>query len=344
MKSKKTKQIIIIAVVVLVALCAGVFIYVNSLDKAFDPAKKDTQMITVEMGSTSESIGNQLEDEGIIKSASKFKIYSKIKGLASKYKAGTYALSPSMTLGEIGDIIAGGKVSTLTFTIPEGYTTAQIAKTLDEAGIAASEEFMNEVRNGKFDFDFVPAPNGKDDRLEGYLYPDTYTVEFGSDAHRVVEVFLKNFDEKFTKDLRKKAEKKNMSMNQVLTMASLIERECQVDSERRKVASVIYNRLDKGMMLQIDATIQYLLGSQKEHLLYSDLEIDSPYNTYKNTGLPPGPICSPGVECIKAALDPADTDYIYYVLDPKLDGSHRFSNNAANFEKDKAAYAKAIND
>lgn len=341
MKSKK-KTVIIVIAVILVLCIAGAFLYISSLDKALDPEAKDTKVFTIESGQTTYDIGNNLEKEGLIKSASKFKIYSKIKGVGSKFQAGTYAVSPAMKLSEITKMFVSGKVSTATITIPEGYTTVQIAKALDESGVVTYDEFMEEVRNGKFDFDFVPEPDGQDNRLEGYLYPDTYSVPMDADAHTIIEIMLETFDKKYKEEIAPLAKKKKMSMKEVVTVASLIERECQVDSEREKIASVIYNRLDKGMELQLCSTIQYLLGEPKEFLLYSDLEIDSPYNTYKNAGLPPGPIASPGIECLKAAVEPADTNYLYFVLDPKLDGSHRFSSDAEKFEKDKAAYSKAI--
>jgi UPF0755 protein len=153
---------------------------------------------------------------------------------------------------------------------------------------------------------------------------------------------LAQFDKLFTEEYYGKAEALGLSINEVVTIASLRERETRVPEERALVASVIMNRLNVGMPLQIDATVQFALGENKERLSYADLEVDSPYNTYKIEGLPPGPICSPRIESIEAALNPADTNYIYYVLKPELDGRHNFTNSYDEFLRFKDAYTKAI--
>lgn len=156
---------------------------------------------------------------------------------------------------------------------------------------------------------------------------------------QIIKVMLDQFEKQPYKVYAESGS--SYSLNDIITVASIIERECKVDEERPLVASVIYNRLAKGMPLQMCSTVQYVLGKQKEVLTYADTRIESPYNTYTNTGLPPGPICSPGLAAIKAALNPADTDYLYFVLSEKLDGTSNFSSDYAQFEKDKAAYDKA---
>ena len=153
---------------------------------------------------------------------------------------------------------------------------------------------------------------------------------------------LNQYDKVFTKKYKKRAKELNLSENEIIIIASLIERESQYDGDRAKIASVIYNRIKAGMPLQIDATIQYALGKPKENLSIADTKIDSPYNTYTNKGLPPGPICSPGKASIKAALYPESTDYLYYVVSEKLDGTHNFSKDYNKFLKDKEAYSKAL--
>lgn len=179
-------------------------------------------------------------------------------------------------------------------------------------------------------------------RLEGFLFPETYDVFATSMEHDIINRLLGQFDAVYKDEYYNRATELGYDLNQIITIASLIERETRVDSERAIVASVIYNRLNMGMALQIDATVQYALGEQKDRLSYKDTEIDSPYNTYKVPGLPPGPICSPGEASIKAALYPENTQYVYYVLDAKMDGSHRFSKSYDEFLKNKNAYINAL--
>ena len=156
---------------------------------------------------------------------------------------------------------------------------------------------------------------------------------------QIIKVMLDQFEKQPYKVYAESGS--SYSLNDIITVASIIERECKVDEERPLVASVIYNRLAKGMPLQMCSTVQYVLGKQKEVLTYADTRIESPYNTYTNAGLPPGPICSPGLAAVQAALHPADTDYLYFVLSEKLDGTSNFSSDYAQFERDKAAYDKA---
>ncbi|MGN0659815.1 MAG: endolytic transglycosylase MltG [Emergencia sp.] len=336
--------VLIIILAVILILFAGGMLYMNSLDTAFDSSRTDTQIITIEAGSTTEDIGQQLEDAGIIEDAGKFKYYSKFKGYDSRYQAGTYALAPSMKLSEIAEIIISGKTNSMTFTIPEGYTIYQTAEKLSDEGLVDRSVFEDLLVSGKFDddYDFLKKAQSGKNHLEGYLFPDTYTIEYGADEEAIIRIMLDHFDEVFSDEYESRAEEMGYSINDILTVASIIERECQVDDERAKVASVIYNRLDKGMALQMCSTVQYVLGKQKESLTDADTRIESPYNTYINEGLPPGPIACPGAASIRAALYPEDTDYLYFVVSEKLDGTQNFSSSYDQFLKDKDAYYKAL--
>jgi UPF0755 protein len=237
------------------------------------------------------------------------------------------------------DLVKGVKAETLRFTVPEGLTVAQTAETLAGTGLGDARDFLAAAVAGNFNgYRFL---DGAAD-LEGYLYPETYDVYSDASARDVIDRMLKQFDRLFTEEYYGKAEASGLSVAEVVTIASLIERETRVPEERALVASVIMNRIAMGMPLQIDATVQYALGEQKDRLSYEDLEIDSPYNTYKIEGLPPGPICSPRIECVEAALNPADTDYLYYVLRPELDGRHNFATGYDEFLRFKDAYLKAI--
>lgn len=343
-KLMRNKLLLVIVCAIIVLLIAGIaaLIYINGLDKAYDSSKSDTINVTVEMGSTTEDIGTLLQEEGIIESSSDFKFFSKVKGYDGKYQAGTYALAPSMTLSEIAEIIISGKTNNITFTIPEGYTIYQMADKLSEEGIVDREKFVSLLTDGNFSYDFLSDAQSGKNHLEGYLFPETYTVEFGADEETIIKTMLNQFDTVFTEEFKARAEELGYSLNEIMVIASIIERETQVDEERGKVSSVIYNRLKEGMPLQMCSTVQYILGEQKEILSNADTQIESPYNTYINQGLPPGPICCPGLASIEAALYPDETDYLYFVVSDKLDGTQKFSSDYNQFLKDKEDYYNAL--
>ena len=247
-----------------------------------------------------------------------------------------------MTLSEIAEIIISGKTNNITFTIPEGYTIYQMADKLSEEGIVDREKFVSLLPDGNFSYDFLSDAQSGKNHLEGYLFPETYTVEFGADEETIINTMLNQFDTVFTEEFKARAEELGYSLNEIMVIASIIERETQVDEERGKVSSVIYNRLKEGMPLQMCSTVQYILGEQKEILSNADTQIESPYNTYINQGLPPGPICCPGLASIEAALYPDETDYLYFVVSDKLDGTQKFSSDYNQFLKDKEDYYNAL--
>lgn len=341
------KKIIIAVICIAVVIAAGVLFYIGGLGKALDSENTQTVNVTIPSGSGTIQIGQQLEENSIISSADKFKLWSRIKGYDSQYKAGTYALSPSMDFQTIADIIVGGKVNTVNFTVPEGYTIYQTARVIADSGLGDYDTLVSLIEAADFDYDFLDGAQNNKNKLEGYLFPNTYTIDEGMSEEQIIKVMLDEFEKQPLKAItdKKLSSQHNASsgrsINEIITIASIIERECKVDEERKLVASVIYNRLEKGMPLQMCSTVQYVLGKQKEVLTYADTRIESPYNTYTNAGLPPGPICSPGLAAVQAALHPADTDYLYFVLSEKLDGTSNFSSDYAQFERDKAAYDKA---
>ncbi|MDZ4064864.1 MAG: endolytic transglycosylase MltG, partial [Coriobacteriia bacterium] len=223
-----------------------------------------------------------------------------------------------------------------TVTIPEGFVIEQIAKRFEDgAGIPASE-FLALAKGGTGEF--VSAhpylESAYADSLEGYLFPKTYRVKEGSTARNVIEMMLRQFDKEIASIDIGPAQKRGLTMNELVTIASMIEREAQLARERKVVSSVIFNRLEKGMRLEIDATIEYVLPGNRFRLENRHLKIDSPYNTYMYKGIPPGPIANPGIDSLRAAVEPADTDYIYYVLTGK-DGSHTFATNFDEFLRAK---------
>jgi UPF0755 protein len=259
---------------------------------------------------------------------------------------GTYELNKSMNLDEIAAVLMAGNLArTKSFTIPEGYNIIQIAKALEAAGICTADEFYNEAENGVFDYLFLADCPPGTERLEGFLYPETYEVYEDATAHDVIAKMLGQFDLLFSAadhpNYYDRAAELGMSVRDVVTMGSIIERESVKPEERPLMAGVFYNRLNQGMMLQSCATIQYILGEPKEFLTNADTQIESPYNTYLHEGLPPGPICNPRMASIEAALYPDDNDFVYFVLSPDLDGSHRFSADYNEFLRNKDAYYAA---
>lgn len=293
-------------------------------------AAGDVKRVEVKNGMSPFMVAETLEDEGIIRNAFIVKYYLKLKDEGAHFQAGSYDMTPGMELDAvIAKLNAGDTVkeATVKFTIPEGFTATQIADKLSEEGIASREEVMKLIDTDRKweDVDAVlqiPAKTSVLHRLEGYLFPETYEVKKGSTAEDVVHRMLSEMDRKLDSipELDEALATRNMTLHQLLTVASLVEREVVVDEERARVAGVIYNRLKEDMPLQIDATVQYLLDKQKERLMEKDLEVDSPYNTYRTKGLPPGPIASPSLKSIQAALQPEASDYLYYVT--KKDGSH----------------------
>lgn len=340
--NKKSKKWILIIVAVVVVAAIVAVIGLNNMGKPVDPKSKNKVSVTVEKGQSTEGIGESLHEKGLINSVFSFKLKSKMAGNDGKYQPGVYSLSKSQSIDEMMNVIVSGKSDVTRFTIPEGYTTEQTKNALVKTELVTEESFWDAVEDTELDYEFLKDAPNDERKLEGFLYPDTYEVYKNATADDIIHRMLAQFDSLFSDEFYKRAKELNMSVRDIVTIASLIERETKVPDERAKVASVIYNRIDKGMYLQIDATIQYILDEPKEHLLYSDLKIESPYNTYLYDGLPPGPICSPRLDSIKAALYPDKTDYLYYVATPELDGTHNFSATAAEFEKNKAAYKKAV--
>lgn len=340
-------RIVMLVLAVMLVMSFGLIIYAKSLGGAcMDPDATKKVTVEVEPGSTTDSIGDLLEEKGIVNDATVFKFFTVYKKYDGLYQAGVYALSPSMTNDEIAMILKEGKTNTTSFTIPEGFTEYETAERLAKNKIAEEQEFINTLENGKFrkEYSFLKGAQKNKHYLEGFLFPDTYTVTVGADNETIIRAMLDRFQEVIGDDQKTRAEKMGYSLNDIIIVASIIEKEAAVDKDREKVASVIYNRLKIDMPLQMDSTVQYVRSFDKERkkdLTYEDIEVDSEYNTYKNPGLPPGPICSPGKASIEAALNPANTKYLYFILSDKLDDSMAFSKDYDQFLKDKDAYYAA---
>lgn len=281
-----------------------------------------TVRIEVQPGVDSSAVGKQLEGAGVIRSAWWF------GRLASKetLKPGVYEFSPSEAPSAIVRKLARGEFAGVKVTFPEGFTLRKMAARLVEKKVLADEkEFLQLTKTqGKTFKASFPLPAN----LEGYLFPDTYRIPLGSDARAVIQRLLGNFDKKVAPKLKAAGK----PLGPTIVKASLIEREAEVEEDRANIAGVIENRLAKGMRLQIDATVQYALPAHKGRLLFADLKVKSPYNTYLNKGLPPGAICNPGLPSIDAALNPEKSNYLFYVAGP--DGKkHLFAATFAEHQK-----------
>lgn len=320
-----------LSLVALVALVALGAVFHSQLGPA-QPGNNEEILFTVKNGSSAAAIAQQLEQEGLIKNAQAFLLYARISGDLNSFKAGQYLLKASSTAQEIMDVLIKGKVVTVSFTIPEGFTLKQIAKTLADKGITTEEEFWRVVKETDFPYEFLKDLPKTETRLEGFLFPDTYIIPKGWETEKVIDLMLKRFAQVYAE---LPPNKSGLSMYETVILASIVEAESKLDEERPKIASVFLNRLKIKMPLQADATLQYAFKERKERVLYKDLELDSPYNTYKYGGLPPGPIGSPGKASLEAVCQPAETKYYYFVAWRDGSGRHEFTETLAQHNAKK---------
>jgi UPF0755 protein len=290
--------------------------------------------VSVEEGEGVREIGEALEDAGVIESAIQFRVLVSLMGYDRILQAGDYELEPDMPALEVIYRLRRGLVSPLFVTVVEGWRLEEIADALDDEGVISREQFLEAAVAGDFgdEFPFL-ARLGSQTSLEGYLYPATYFYGRDDSAGDVIRQMLEAMDENFSDELRDEASASGLTMHGVLTLASIIEREARVAEERPIMAQVFLTRLRRGIPLEADPTVQYALGLDadsaeefgywKTELTLEDLEVDSDYNTYRVNGLPPAPIAAPRLDSIKAVIEPADTNYLYFVAKP--DGSHAFA-------------------
>ncbi|MDP2649393.1 MAG: endolytic transglycosylase MltG [bacterium] len=297
------KKIFILIILIIMLSIVGLLWWKNGVLSPEPQNKKET-IFVIQKGEGVREIANKLKRENLIKDPIVFFLLIKQLGLDGKIQAGDFRLSPSMTANEVAQNLTHGTID-IWVTIPEGQRADEIADTLSKKIPSYQESWRN-----------ILVEN------EGYLFPDTYLIPKDADLNLIVSIMTGNFEKKYSEI--ETADKSNLSKQEVVTLASLIEREAKFPSDRPLVASVLLNRLKISMSLQIDATVQYALGYQpveknwwKKELTNDDLRIKSPYNTYLNSGLPPTPIASPGIDSLKAILNPIDTDYLYYISDSK---------------------------
>jgi len=295
--------------------------------------------VTIPKGASVSEVGDLLGEKGVIDSSTLFQVRVTLAGKRSELYAGPFTLAHGMSYGAAIDALTQPPVKRVTtVTIPEGYSRSQAAQLVAEDGLEGDYE-QETVRSKYLDPARYGGKGAKD--LEGFLFPDTFEMKPGAPAADLVQLQLQDFKRRIASVDMGYAKSKNLTVFDVLTIASLIEDEAGVPGQRKLVAAVVYNRLHEGMPLGIDATIRFATGNYEQPLTESELAVDSPYNTRTNSGLPPGPINSPGIEAIEAAAHPAKAGYLFYVNKPNTCNELAFSKTEAEFESDVAAYNAA---
>lgn len=339
-RKKKMKNLrIIMLLFIFSVIMIFVILYNNTISKPLK-SNNDTISIEVKSGDGFYDVLNRLDEEGKLRNKLLIKVKLSIDKKSVNLTEGTYEVNSDVTLDQlIEDIQDDSKnINMIKVTVPEGYSIEEIAQLMEEKGLCSENDFIEAVKNHELP-EFVEVNEKRRYNLEGFLYPDTYLIEKGTSANNIIDKML----ERFNAAIKEVENETNVVINnedidKLITIASMIEKEASADVDRPLISSVIYNRLDKGMKLQLDATVLYALGEHVDVVLNKHLKVDSPYNTYKYSGLPIGPIASPGIESIKAALLPADTDYLYYIL--QKDGTHYFTNSYDDFlaKKEELGY------
>lgn len=318
---KFIKKLFLLAIIVALIFAAvvGVSIYRQIYQKQ---TAADVEVV-IPRGSSLSAVAELLAREGVIKSPETFAMYGRLRRAANKLHAGIYEFPAGLTMADVLTMIVKGEVKRYRFTIPEGYNIRDIARVLAEHkdfGSVVAAQFVKFAHDPQFADEMGM---GGHTSLEGYLFPDTYVVFSPQDVREIIRPMVVRFKEVYGDDLKLRAKELGMTDHEVVTLASIIEKETGKPEERPLIASVFHNRLKKGMVLATDPTVIYGISNFDGNLRRKDLETPGPYNTYLNAGLPPGPIASPGEKSIRAALYPATTNYYFFVS--KNDGSHHFS-------------------
>lgn len=285
-------------------------------------------LLDVERGTTVRALGHQLADRGVIRSALLFELRLRARGDANRIQAGTYDLPRNEPLDEIIDMLIEGRTLLVTVTVPEGLRLEETAGAVAR-GLGIDSTAFAAVAVDSLLADSLGLPTAT---LEGYLFPETYHVDPTTGPRELALHLVSQFNQVFTPAWRARADSLGRSVHEIVTLASIVEEEARVASERTVIAGVFWNRLNRGMKLEADPTVQYSLGGHRQRVLYRDLEVDSPYNTYRNVGLPPGPISSPGAAALEATLYPDSVPYLYFFA-TGVGGQHTFSKTFAEHNR-----------
>lgn len=328
------KAAVVLLLVVLLAVAA--FWAYNEWEQALIPVSAeavDSVMVEIPAGAGSGQVADLLEDRGLIRRSWAFRMLTRLRELDGEIRAGWYRLGPDMAPEEILDMLVRGEVATERFTVVEGLTVEMTVASLAGQGMGDAEVFESLVADPLLVQEWLPEGYGAGimcttfelpaSPMEGYLFPDTYEVQYGACEEQIIERMIDRFRSIWNEDRLQRADELGLSIHEVVTLASIVERETVLSDEREIVASVFMNRLGIAMKLDACSTVLYVHGRRDGEVLTEDTEAESPYNTYRSPSLPPGPIAAPSLDSIDAVLHPAETDYLYFVS--RGDGSHAFA-------------------
>lgn len=312
----------LLAVVVIPLLGFMLILGIRGNNKDF--AASGQHLIMIKEGMTTSDIATLLHEKKLVKDPEAFRMEARFKNLADKLQAGPYQIEGGLSNSQIVDVMVKGHIKQIRFTVPEGFTVVKTAKKLEAEGLGKADKFIAAAK------DYAPYAYMQTDnpnvlfKAEGFIFPATYDFPVGISEEEMLKIMVEQFDKKMQESgVAKTVQEKNLNMRDVVNMAAMVEMEAVFPEEQPRIAGVFLKRVAIGMPIQSDTTIQYILGAQKEIITFADTEIQNPYNTYQNMGLPPGPIASPGLKAIQAVLAPEDNEYLYFVAEK--DGHHRFT-------------------
>lgn len=287
----------------------------HQLHQPANPGSNKARFV-IPPGASFAQVAETLHQVGLIDNPLVFRLYARYRHLDRTVEAGAYQLSHNLNMQQILTALQTAIPEEIFITIPEGFTIQKTAQKLDQGGLIKGQDYLDLAQHGQFNYDFLQGrPPGSS--LEGFLFPQTYLVPRNATARQLITLQLDEFGRNWTAARKAEADKRKLTVLQIVTLASIIEREARFDADRQLVASVFYNRLAINMPLQADATVLYAKGVWQSSVTLDDRKVDSPYNTYLHAGLPPGPIANPGLKAIDAALEPAQSTYLYYLSDPQ---------------------------
>lgn len=328
----KAVRLVLALLILLAALGGAAYGGLRWALARLEPADPTAGLLEVEIpsGATTTDVAQILAEHGIIRDPAVFRYYVRYRELDDQIVSGRYELSAAMSADQILTKLVNGEVVVRRFTIPEGLTVEMMADLLAEAQVVDREAFLDAALAAAAENPYLPEDVELIQPMEGYLFPATYQYHSGITAEEVVAMLMARFEAVWTPELLARADEMGLSVHEVTTLASIVETEARVAAEQPQIAGVYLNRLAVGMPLQADPTVYYALGlPRSEALSYDDLEVDSPYNTYRYPGLPPGPIAAPGEGAIRAVLYPATHDYYYFVAKNDGSGEHYFATTYA---------------
>ncbi|MFR4382918.1 MAG: endolytic transglycosylase MltG [Phascolarctobacterium sp.] len=312
----------LLAVVVIPLLGFMLMLGIRGNNKDF--AASGQHLIMIKEGMTTADIATLLHEKKLVKDPEAFRMEARFKNLADKLQAGPYQIEGGLSNSQIVDVMVKGHIKQIRFTVPEGFTVVKTAKKLEAEGLGKADKFIAAAK------DYAPYAYMQTDnpnvlfKAEGFIFPATYDFPVGISEEEMLKIMVEQFDKEMQESgVAKTVQEKNLNMRDVVNMAAMVEMEAVFPEEQPRIAGVFLKRVAIGMPIQSDTTIQYILGAQKEIITFADTEIQNPYNTYQNMGLPPGPIASPGLKAIQAVLAPEDNEYLYFVAEK--DGHHRFT-------------------